>query len=78
MIKENDENPLDIILYNLVKYFPSPINKSIYLSFGVELTNAIKAWLILLLQLVNEETNFKMYGLILMILKRFKKFFSWY
>ena len=43
MIKENDENPLDIILYNLVKYFPSPINKSIYLSFGVELTNAIKA-----------------------------------
>lgn len=39
MIKENDENPLDIILYNLVKYFPSPINKSIYLSFGVELTN---------------------------------------
>ena len=39
MKKENDEIPIDIFLYNLVKYCPSPINKSIYLSFGVELGN---------------------------------------
>jgi len=32
--KENDEIPIDIILYNLVKYCPSPINTSLNLSFG--------------------------------------------
>ena len=39
MKKENDEIPIDIILYNVVKYCPSPINASINLSFGVELTS---------------------------------------
>ena len=34
MKKENDEIPIDIILYNTVKYTPSPINKNINLSFG--------------------------------------------
>ena len=32
--RENDEIPIDIILYNTVKYTPSPINKNINLSFG--------------------------------------------
>ena len=31
--KENDDIPIDIIIYNIIKYFPSPINKSIYLLF---------------------------------------------
>ena len=34
MKKESDEIPIDILLYNTVKYVPSPINKSINLSFG--------------------------------------------
>ena len=34
MKKENDEIPIDIILYNTVKYTPSPINKNINFSFG--------------------------------------------
>ena len=34
MKKETDEIPIDIILYNTIKYAPSPINKSINLSFG--------------------------------------------
>ena len=34
MKKENDEIPIDIILYNTVKYTPSPINYNINLSFG--------------------------------------------
>ena len=34
MKKENDEIPIDILLYNTVKFAPSPINKSINLSFG--------------------------------------------
>ena len=34
MKKESDEIPIDILLYNTVKYTPSPINKSINLSFG--------------------------------------------
>ena len=34
MKKESDEIPIDILLYNTVKYAPSPINKSINLSFG--------------------------------------------
>jgi hypothetical protein len=37
MKKENDEIPIDIILYNTVKFAPSPINKSINLSFGAPL-----------------------------------------
>ena len=37
MKKETDEIPIDIILYNVVKYCPSPINKTINLSFGAEL-----------------------------------------
>ena len=32
--RENEEIPIDIILYNTVKYTPSPINKNINLSFG--------------------------------------------
>ena len=39
MKKENDEIPIDIILYNVVKYCPSPINTSINLSFGMELAS---------------------------------------
>ena len=39
MKKENDEIPIDIILYNVVKYCPSPINKTINLFFGAELRN---------------------------------------
>ena len=38
MKKENEEIPIDIILYNLIKYCPSPINKSINLSFGAQLS----------------------------------------
>ena len=34
MKKESDEIPIDILLYNTVKYAPSPLNKSINLSFG--------------------------------------------
>ena len=34
MLKENDEIPIDIILYNVVKFAPSPINKNINLYFG--------------------------------------------
>jgi len=34
MKKENDEIPIDILIYNLVKFAPSPINKSINLLFG--------------------------------------------
>ena len=32
--KETDEIPIDIILYNTVKYMPSPIKKGIKLNFG--------------------------------------------
>jgi len=32
--KENDEIPIDILLYNKIKFLPSPINKSIKLLFG--------------------------------------------
>ena len=42
MKKENDEIPIDIILYNVVKYCPSPINKTINLSFGAELAKSSK------------------------------------
>ena len=34
MLRENDEIPIDIILYNTVKFAPSPINKCINLYFG--------------------------------------------
>ena len=32
--KEDDEIPIDIIIYNTIKFVPSPINKSINLIFG--------------------------------------------
>ena len=32
--KENDEIPIDILIYNIIKFLPSPINKSIKLLFG--------------------------------------------
>ena len=32
--KEDDEIPIDIIIYNTIKFIPSPINKSINLVFG--------------------------------------------
>ena len=34
MKKESDEIPIDIIIYNTIKFTPSPINKDIYLIFG--------------------------------------------
>ena len=37
MKRENDEIPIDILLYNTVKYTPSPISKSINLSFGASI-----------------------------------------
>ena len=37
MKKENDEIPIDIILYNTVKYAPSPINNSLNLMFGAQI-----------------------------------------
>ena len=42
MKKETDEIPIDIILYNAIKYCPSPINKNIILSFGAQLLNNAK------------------------------------
>lgn len=33
MKKESDEIPMEILLYNIIKFMPSPINKSINLSF---------------------------------------------
>ena len=42
MKKETDEIPIDIILYNAIKYCPSPINKNINLSFGAQLFNSDK------------------------------------
>ena len=32
--KESDEIPIDILIYNIIKFLPSPINKSINLLFG--------------------------------------------
>ena len=37
MKKESDEIPIDILLYNIVKYLQSPINKSINLTFAAPL-----------------------------------------
>ena len=37
MKKETDEMPIDIILYNIIKYCPSPINKNINFSFGAQI-----------------------------------------
>ena len=42
MKKENDGIPIDILLYNIVKYCPSPINKTINISFGADLTKKNK------------------------------------
>ena len=58
MKNENDEIPLDILLYNIVKFCPSPINKSINLFIGAPLgitTNIIKSKLNALP--VNKEQN---------------------
>lgn len=38
MNKKTDEIPIDIILYNAIKFCPSPINSNINLSFGAQLT----------------------------------------
>ena len=37
--KDNDQVPIDIILYFTVKYLPSPINKNIKLFLGAQLTS---------------------------------------
>jgi len=37
MKKESDEIPIDIIIYNIIKFAPSPINKNINLIFGNEI-----------------------------------------
>ena len=42
MKKPNDEIPIDIILYNTIKFCPSPINTSLNLSFGAQLSLNIK------------------------------------
>ena len=42
MKKETDEIPIDIILYNAIKFCPSPINSSLNLSFGAQLISNIK------------------------------------
>ena len=42
MKKKTDEIPIDIILYNAIKYCPSPININLNLSFGATLTSNIK------------------------------------
>ena len=38
MKKKTDEIPIDIILYNVIKYCPSPINVNLNLSFGAQLS----------------------------------------
>ena len=38
MKKKTDEIPIDIILYNVIKYCPSPINFNLNLSFGAQLS----------------------------------------
>ena len=42
MKKKTDEIPIDIILYNTIKYCPSPININLNLSFGATLISNIK------------------------------------
>ena len=37
MMKKTDEIPIDIILYNAIKYCPSPINVNLNLTFGMKL-----------------------------------------
>ena len=37
MMNKTDEIPIDIILYNAIKYCPSPLNINLNLSFGVKL-----------------------------------------
>ena len=41
LAKENDDIPIDIILYNTVKYLPSPIKNGIKLNFGATYNNGI-------------------------------------
>ena len=38
MKKTTDEIPIDIILYNAIKYCPSPININLNLTFGAQLS----------------------------------------
>ena len=59
MKKENDEIPIDIILYNVIKYFPSPINKTINLSFGIDLAKKTKEKLTIneILEPLNTSSN---------------------
>ena len=42
MKKKTDEIPIDIILYNAIKYCPSPININLNFSFGAQLSSNIK------------------------------------
>ena len=42
MMKENDEIPIEILLFNIVKYAESPINKSINLTFAAPISIPIK------------------------------------
>ena len=42
MMKENDEIPIEILLFNLVKYAESPINKSISLTFAAPVAIPLK------------------------------------
>ena len=41
LARENDDIPIDIILYNTVKYLPSPIKNGIKLNFGATYNNGI-------------------------------------
>ena len=42
MKKKTDEIPIDIILYNMIKYCPSPININLNLLFGAQLSSTAK------------------------------------
>ena len=42
MMKKTEEMPIDIILYNAIKFCPSPINVNLYLSFGMKLQGNFK------------------------------------
>ena len=42
MMKENDEIPIEILLFKIVKYAESPINKSINLTFAAPVAIPMK------------------------------------
>ena len=42
MKKKTDDIPIDIILFNAIKYCPSPINVNLNLSFGAQLSMKVK------------------------------------